>query len=201
MPPPSVTSAAARSHRGTQSGVVIGATSTSPVLRAGPLSVGRAQDAHRPAGDARARLPSPRERAARGRPGPRAGPVLADERRDRPRLHEPKPSSARPTRCPGASRSARSTRCRVERASITSVVAQRRRGCLVGTATSSRASLAVRPRRILTAWCPMRCSSSAAVLGDDVGVGLDLPADDDLAQAERRLDHDRGRGRRWPGRR
>ena len=87
IPPPSVTTAAARRIVGTQSGCVIGATSTSPGWRAWP-SRGRAQDAHAPGGDARrsgqaAEQDRGRHRGRGRRRGGRRG-----QRRDRPGLHD-----------------------------------------------------------------------------------------------------------------
>ena len=107
MPPPSVTMAAARRMVGTQSGLVIGATRTSPAWSRSPWS-----------GDCNTRT-TPEARPARPRPdeqrpqfGRRCSGGGADGR-DRPRSAPGR--SFRPpwpTRCPGASRSAPRRRVR-----------------------------------------------------------------------------------------
>ena len=137
MPPPSVTSAAARRIAGTQSGDGHRRDQDLAVLQL-PPSLGRAQHAHRARWPRPGDAPSPLHRPAAPRPG--AGPWRVGERGDRPRLHEAEVARRPPpTRCPAARRSAPRRAAPSAASSITSAsVSTRASRLVVGRARRAR---------------------------------------------------------------
>ena len=82
------------------------------------------------------------------------------------------------------------------------VVGQHPAVAVLGGVSSTRSSPPSAPRTISKRLVPdADVEQPRAVLGDDVGVGLDLAADHHLAEAERGLDHDARSRRRSTGRR